>query len=811
MKKTFILLLGFLTGLTGFSQNLSSSQIYHEIEKLRSPYRVLYLAAHPDDENTRLISYFANEEKARTAYLSLTRGDGGQNLIGKEKGALLGVLRSQELMAARRIDGGEQFFTRAVDFGYSKTSSETFEFWGKEEILGDVVYILRYFKPHIIINRFPAENYSGHGHHHASALLSRKAFEMAGDSTAYPDQISEVGVWSPTTLYLNSSTWWDKSLPERAKNDFSISTINIGKFNKNLGYSYNELAAFSRSQHKSQGFGSAPQRGDREEYLEFLAGEMAHGESLLINSALDSIDVAWVKLSPQIDSILNHFDHSRPYLIANALLDLRESAIELNADGRFDKKIESINSLVLQCLGVIAEVISDDEIVFRDQEIKIDLEIINRSVVNLNFKGIRCDSTYHSWNRPLEENKTFSDTLIVRFDSNNAFSTPYWLAKEYEYRFDHSQELLKKPVSNGLMCKVDFTLDDKEISVESPMIYKWTDRVKGGQKKNVALLPKNVASFEHPLYFPKDSVVNGRIYDRIALSESGTWEKKIEGVDIDNPTDHFDSKYFTTWTFPFKSQVKSKNPVMSILTKDGEQVNSLVEIEYDHIPYQTVLLPARSKVVPLNMLEESPKIAYVKGPDNEMISYLRELELNIQEFSQDDLLNGQLSDYDVLLFGIRSLNVDPSWNDHAEAIQAFMKSGGLVLMQYQTRGFNPKIISPYPFDISRKRVTDQNSSANISKKDHKVFNRPYEITRDDFDNWNQERGLYFADKWDENFETVVSWHDKDELDEFGSIIIGDYGKGAFIYTGVSFFRHIPYGVPGSYKLFVNLASYRQGK
>ena len=355
MKSRLLIISLISLSFSSFGQNLNSSEIYHEIEKLRSPYRVLYLAAHPDDENTRLISYFANEEKVRTAYLSLTRGDGGQNLIGKEKGALLGVLRSQELMSARRLDGGEQFFTRAVDFGYSKTSAETFNFWGKEEILSDVVYIIRYFKPHIIINRFPTDNYNGHGHHHASALLSRQAFEVAGDSSKFPEQIEDVGVWQASTLYHNGSSWWDKNLPERAKNDFSISTINIGQFNKNLGYSYNELAAFSRSQHKSQGFGSAPQRGDKEEYLEFLAGNMAQGEKIFSNIDLDTLDVAWALLNPQIDSILGHFSHSRPYLSVEGLLQLRKDAMAINTDGRFDKQIERINHIILESLGVITE------------------------------------------------------------------------------------------------------------------------------------------------------------------------------------------------------------------------------------------------------------------------------------------------------------------------------------------------------------------------------------------------------------------------------------------------------------------------
>ena len=813
MKKISLASLLLLSFFSASAQEKNATDIYHEIEKLVSPYRVLYLAAHPDDENTRLISYFANEVKASTAYLSLTRGDGGQNLIGDEKGDLLGVLRTQELLAAREIDGGRQFFTRAVDFGYSKSSTETFAFWEKDRILSDVVYIFRYFKPHIVINRFPTENYGGHGHHLASAILSEEAFSISAQHDRYTDQLQELSPWNVGTLFFNNSSWWDKSLDERARNDFSITGLDVGTYNDLLGYSYNELAAYSRSQHKSQGFGAAPQRGEQIEYLEYLKGQFNPGQ-LLHEQLLDSLDRAWLNLEGDFKNILESYDFQQPSASVEGLLALKQKAEAINIDGRFTAKINSLAEIISSCMGLSIEIIAESASYVRGDSLVVDIEVINRSHLPLKLASVTFDSTFQSWNRDLNENQMFRDTMLIVIDEEEAFTTPYWLVKPHDKSFDHDQELLKNPVGPSLSCQVKLEIDGTSLTYDRKIIYKWTDRVKGGLTRPIRVLPDYLVDFDQGIYFSSDSTFQGIVFIRSNTGADQDVNLEFEeNQSMDLPSiRNLNLPSMTTISEQFKGELKSagKNGMDISFSDQDSSIShySLLEINFDHIEPVDVLLKPKARVLPVELKEGPGKIAYVEGPDNEMITYLQRFGLDITSFTMEDLMEGKLKEYKVLLFGIRSLNVDPTWNEHAAEIQEFIKGGGLVVMQYQTsRGINPVEISPYAFNISRMRVTDENSSANISRKNHAILNYPNVLSAEDFKGWNQERGLYFADSWSEDFTTVLSWHDKDELDQFGSLIIGDFGKGAFIYTGISFFRHIPFGVPGSYKLLTNILSY----
>ena len=808
--------------LSGFSisaQQLNSSEIYHELLKFKSPYRVLYLAAHPDDENTRLISYFSNELKTRTAYLSLTRGDGGQNLIGNEKGELLGVLRTQELMAARKIDGGEQFFTRAVDFGYSKTDKETFEFWGKDEILSDVIYVIRHFKPHIIINRFPTNNYSGHGHHLASALLSAEAFQKSADETVFPKQLDEIGTWQTGSLFLNSSSWWDKTLPERAMADLSISEINVGRYNQLLGYSYNELSAHSRTQHKSQGFGSSPDKGDQIEYLEYLNGKFIQG-SFLHEDLLDSADKAWLDIGSDIDSLLVQFDFANPVTIIPNLLIIRNKVAVLDSIfDRFDYKMDHLNEILLQCLSVSIDVLAESDFSTKGSELKLRIEAICRSEYSVVFKEVELNNDIFSWNRKLENNVFLKDTIRLSLTEVIDYTGPYWIKSPFENRFDHSQEMLKFPESLEFSARIKIVIDSNEIEFDKAVKYKWTDRVKGGLENSLRILPSLTLQFDKFVYVSTDSSIKGNVviksFDKIALQGKLIFKKDslIEITDLDT----INVAAGTSVSIPFSGKLKKGNimdPLLkvSFVSDKDTFMNQLIEIKYDHIKSQSVLKPAVSKILTLNLSSSPGKIAYVEGPDNEMISYLKELGCHIETLNQSDLRSGKLSEYDVLLFGIRSLNVDIGWNDHSEAILDFTKKGGLVVVQYQTsRDVAPVKFSPFPFEIGRNRVTNENSNTTFLLPDHHILNRPYKLTNSDFSGWNQERGLYFAENMDENFQSILAWNDDEEEALTGSLIVGNYGKGAFIYTGISFFRHIPNGVSGSNKLLLNILSYKNVK
>ncbi|MEQ9064591.1 MAG: PIG-L family deacetylase [Vicingaceae bacterium] len=818
MKLNLLAMLIFLPITSLFSQR-SSSELIEELGRLKSPYRIMYLAAHPDDENTRLISYLTGHLKADVAYLSLTRGSGGQNLIGPEKGPHLGILRTEELLAARRIDHGRQFFTRAIDFGYSKTSEESFTMWGEQEVLHDVVYIMRHFKPHIVIDRFPPNNYAGHGHHQASAILSDEAFDLCSDSVKFPMQIDRFGIWSPSRLYFNSSSWWDKTLPERAKNDQLIKEINVGVYNENLGYSYNELSAFSRSQHKSQGFGSAASRGDQFEYLEFIKGEVTNNE-LLNEGMLDEADRSWLALSTIIDSIIDSFDFNHPDASVPKLIALRRRVVDLATNHvRFNEKLSLLDNIIFGCLGLNVEVTCQKPVFTDNQEIIAQISAINRSSVPTSLIEVQTANDVLSWNRMLENNVVFTDTFLLAGGESLKFSNPFWIGPEGDNLYHFDPEYLTESSSqvNFPKVKVKLAILGDSIEREFPVIYQWTDRVKGGLEKNISILPEVTIAFDQRIYFPDSGAIRGNVLLKVHGNSEVSGRLVFRGdtsLHLKSDDEIVIKNTGAAILHPFElgySSLDLSNATikMAFVTNNDTFDLEYSEIVYDHIRPQMALLPCAAKVVPVEFGQSPGRIAYIPGPDNEMIEYLRDAGCEIEDFDESDFLSDKLSSFDVLLFGIRSLNVNPNLNNYSLQVQSFIRSGGTAILLYQTsRGMESPKISPYPFTISRKRITDERAETKILKPEHPLLNKPFKITLADFDGWNQERGLYFADDRSEKFNVLFAWHDPEETDEFGGMIVAKYGKGAFIYTGISFFRHIPAGVSGSYKLLYNTLSFK---
>ena len=807
-------------GSFALAQSTSSSDILESLHRLKSPYRVLYLAAHPDDENTKLISYFTGHEKAEVAYLSLTRGSGGQNLIGSEKGVLLGVLRTEELLAARRIDGARQFFTHALDFGYSKTSEESFRLWEKEIITEDVVYVMRYFKPHVIINRFPPTNYAGHGHHQASAILSAEAFDLCGDSSYFPGNLRKMGIWSPGSLYFNASSWWDKTLPERAKNDQLITEINIGQYNSVLGYSYNELAALSRSQHKTQGFGSSPSRGDQFEYLEYVKGMYEPGKILNPN-LLDSIDRQWLDMTPKLDEIIAHFDAESPVSSLSALLALRDEVAKLTFySNRFSYKLENLDAIIGSCLGLSIELKADRPDFTHRDTIVVHAELLNRSDSNVSLISMvyQGDNEF-TWNRPLLNNELFKDTFLLEAWKHARFSNPYWVDEPWDNRYHYDSDYLKTSGSdmNCPVAMVNLNISGRVISYFIPIQYFWTDRVKGGLKKNIRILPEISLAFDRKIYFPGNGKITGNVVvsshsnnpvngELVLIGDSSLKCTAFSPIHLETSGASVNVPFELTYA----DLMLEDKGLRALFVNDSDTFGlEFQEIEYDHIRPQIVLTPCSAQVVPIEFNRLPGRIAYISGPDNEIVNYLKDIGCAIEEITESDILSGELEYYNVLLFGIRSINVNPALKKYVDQIHTFTQNGGTVVVMYQTsQGINPLEIAPYPFEISRNRVTDEAADVRIVDELHPIVNKPYKLNGDDFKGWNQERGLYFAGERSEKYQVLFGWSDHGAEEDLGSLIVGDYGKGAFIYTGISFFRHIPAGVPGSYKLLLNILSYK---
>lgn len=817
--KNILAVLFFLLSISTFAQRqLNSSEIKLALKKLNTLGSVLYIAAHPDDENTRLIAYMANERMVRTGYLSLTRGDGGQNLVGTEKGPLMGVLRTQELLEARKIDGGEQFFTRAVDFGYSKTAEETFAKWDKQKVLADVVWAIRKFRPDVIITRFPATSRAGHGHHTASAILAEEAFDLAGDPKAFPEQLTYTSVWQPKRLYLNTSTWWDKDLPTKATdNPEQYTTIDVGTYNALLGKSYSEIASESRTMHKSQGFGSGKVRGSKLEYLELVKGEKSSN-----NDIFNGIDISWGKIKGA-ETIAKHmvnttlsFDMEHPESVVPLLLETHQLIDRLPDSEWKQIKLSEIRSIISAATGLFVEVRADHYSTTSGSEIELSIDLVNRSNLKIKLINVKYGEKDTLINTSLNNNQALS--FKSNFICPNIQSTnPYWLNNDFEglYTVD-TQDLIGKPQNQpALSVYFNFKINDVFFPVIREVIYKHTDRVKGEIYRPFVILPKVTANISDNVYVFSDSnskeiSVTLKTHKEnetgnVSLSLPEGWKSEPSSLQYELKTKN-EEKIVVFNVTP--SNTESVGDVKVILNNENKTAKSLVTIEYDHIQTQTLLPEAKAKLVRLNVAIKGKNIGYIKGAGDEVPTALEQLGYTVTMLDENSLKNSDLSQYDAIVAGIRTYNTNKYMPNVYNKLMEYVKDGGNYVVQYNTnRKVDTKTMAPYPLTLSRGRVTVEEAKVTFLAPKHLIMNTPNKITKADFDGWVQERGLYFPNEWDKNYTPILGWNDPNEEMTKGSLLVANYGKGSFIYTGISFFRELPAGVSGAFKLFANIVSY----
>ncbi|MCF8412908.1 MAG: PIG-L family deacetylase [Melioribacteraceae bacterium] len=819
MKKiifTFVFTLSFFIEYVAQPVKIDTpTQIKSKIEKLKVLGSVLYIAAHPDDENEPLLAYLALGKKYRSAYMSLTRGDGGQNLIGPEIGAQMGLIRTYELLEARKIDGAEQFFSRAIDFGYSKTIDETIEFWGEDNILSDIVRVYRKFKPDVIITRFPVAGFQTHGHHTASAMLALKAFRISGKTDTFPEQLKVLEPFQPTRIFHND---WRPRFDESVdKNDFI--KLNVGEYSKDFGKSYSEIGAESRSMHKSQGFGDRGKRGEYFNFVRLLDGEPASTE------IMDGVETNWnrVKGAKQIPSlienILEKFDSSELPEIIDDLLNLRKAIEKLDENHWTKIKIDEINQIILDCTGLWFEVISEDYSSIPGGIGKLNFELVNRSDFPVKLKSIELpfDQKIEKENLELKNNTPESFLYTLKIPESAEISNPYWLRnKSSNFLFDIEDEnLIGKPVTSGLTGKFIFDFNGTEIAADIPILHRSVDRVDGEIYRKFEIRPPITANFEKPVYLSssndkftvavklKNFAENHEV--KVRLNADPEW--KIEN---NARTVLFDSKYqekIIEFIFtPPAGQTESELKV--VISAGGKQYNqSINEVEYSHIPKISYLPLAVSKLVKVELENRAKQIGYVEGAGDEIPGALIQLGCEVQFLSDAELLNGNLNKFDAIVTGIRAFNTQSEMKNYLPGLLKYVEEGGTLLVQYNVSfGIQVDQVGPYPFTISRDRITEEDAKINILDLTHPLMHYPNKITQKDFENWVQERGLYFAGEWDEKYVPLLSGNDKGESLKNGSLLYTQFGEGVFIYTGISFFRQLPAGVPGAYRLFVNLIS-----
>lgn len=800
----------------------NSSEIFEAVQKLNVLASVMYMAAHPDDENTRLIAYLANHEKARTSYLSLTRGDGGQNLIGSELRELLGVIRTQELLAARGVDGGEQLFSRANDFGFSKHPDETFAIWDKNEVLYDVVLAIRKFKPDVIINRFDHRRAGKtHGHHTASAMLSLEAFDLTNNPEVFSEQLETLDTWQPTRIFYNTSWWRYGSRENFAKVDKSnMAVVDIGVFYPLKGVSNNELASIASSQHLCQGFGRLTFRGAQKEYLEFLKGEELNENKDIFSG----IDTSWNRIdggqaiAALLEPIEANFNFQSPATHIPDLVAAYNLLQQSSNDHWKNIKSKEILNIIQWCAGLYLEASTDTATAAPGELINLNFELLNRSEIPIQVEQIKLKDQVLAVNFALNNNQKQSLKETFKIDPNTATSAPYWLDSDGTlgmYTVDDKQLIGLPETPAPLQVEYSLRIAGSLISIYKDVVHRYSEPDKGELYRPFEVLPIVTSSFKAPVEIfnntsEKEIMVTvkagtNNIAGYVTVDAPEGWQvlPSQQKVEIANK---YDTQNLIFTVFPPQGQ--SEGYIWPVVVVDKvEYDRKLVEIDYQHIPYQSVLLPNYTKVVRLPIQKEGTNIAYIEGAGDAVPESLQQIGYNVEVLKPSEINASRLNNFDAVVVGIRAYNILDDLTFKQDVLFDFVKNGGNMIVQYNTnRRLKTEQIAPYPLSLSRDRVTDENAKVTLIAPSHEVLNYPNKIVPSDFDGWVQERGLYFPNEWDDNFKPILAMNDPGESTKRGSLLVAKYGEGHYIYTGLSFFREFPAGVPGAFKLFANMLS-----
>jgi LmbE family N-acetylglucosaminyl deacetylase len=792
----------------------NAADLHQAIKKLNVLGSILYVAAHPDDENTRMISYLRNAKLYDVTYLSLTRGDGGQNLIGSEMRELLGVLRTQELLMARSVDGGKQMFSRANDFGFSKSPEETLRFWDKDAVLSDVVWTYRQVKPDVVINRFYHDKkYDTHGHHTASAMLSVEAFDLAGKADVYPDQLKHTDPWQARRQFFNTSWFFYGSQEAFAKIDKStLWPLDIGVYLPLKGKSNNEIAAESRSMHRCQGFGSLTTRGESLDYLDFIKGDKPATQDIF-----EGINTTWTrvaggepigKLLAQIEKEYRSDDPSAS--VPDLLTAMK--MIQSLPDGFWKhKKLAEIREVIRGCMGLYLETTANEPTATPGDPVKIRMEIINRSLHTVQLQGVSIQPALFDTmpQFTLSGNKGWILERTVRIAENTAFTAPYWLQKRATLgMYDVQDQLLRGVPETPRYASVkwNITVNNVPLQFETEVAWKTGEPAIGEVWRPFEVLPPVFVEFTEPSYLftQKEQEVQVRARaGRDNVSGKITVGQSSQTFALNKKDEE------TVLSFRIRPENGQKEATLNVSAEvDGKFYSSkLVTIQYDHIPQQSVLLPAATQASWVDLKVKAKTVGYYPGAGDDIPAALGQMGCTIKVLEAKDMELTTLSKLDAIVMGIRAYNTKDDLKIHHAKLMEYVQNGGTLVVQYNTTGdLVVKDLAPYPMKLSRSRVTDELAEVRFLQPNHPVLNGPNKITTKDFEGWVQERGLYFPGEWDPAFAAVLSANDPGEKPSDSPLLVAKYGKGHYVYTGLSFFRELPAGVPGAFRLFANLIS-----
>ncbi len=775
MRKIIVSLVVFCAFLSNVVAQKNSAEIVAQIKGLKTVASVLYFAAHPDDENNSFLPYLTKERNFRTAYLSLTRGDGGQNLIGKEQGIELGMIRSQELLAARRIDGAEQYFSTAYEFGFSKSSEEALQIWDHEKVLSDAVWIIRKFQPDIIITRFPRDARAGHGHHSASAIIANEAFIAAADPTKFPEQF-KYGV----------STWQAKRILWNTFNFGTVNTTNenqlkleVGGYNPIIGKSYGEIGAEARTMHKSQGEGRPRRRGTSYEFFELTGGDSAKID------IMEGVNTSWTRLQgapveTSIDKILSTFNINNPAGAVPGLVKLYQQINALPISNWRNYKLEQVQDIIKSCAGIFIEATSQQQQVIPGEAIPVQFLFNQRSNANGVLLSVQLPSKDSVLNKSLVNNQNIEFTYTLKVPEDKTLSQPYWLKyPKTEGMFVVKDQMLIGKSENDPEFEgtVQVAIEKQVFTFKVPVLYKYTDPTKGDVYQPIAVVPDIEMKYNKEVYLvaPGDSVT--------LTYQTKDHKGKNEYTNVKYSSDHFPETFYSI---------------------------SAKSIAYDHIPTITYIPNTSIKIVPVNVKNTSKHIGYIDGAGDKIPEALVELGATVTHLTESDITAENLKQFDAIVVGIRAYNMYAYLTDKNDILNAYVNQGGNLIVQYLKSnqvGIKPVKVGPYKFSVnSGKRVTQEDVPVTFTLPNHTVLNTPNKITATDFENWVQERSTYQSDNFDAHFEAPLTMNDKGEVPSNGSLLIAPYGKGNMVYLSLVLFRQLPAGNPGAYKLLANIIS-----
>lgn len=827
-KVSAVFILGFYTVFCSAQQvrPLKSSEIYRDLKTLKHLPKVLYLAAHPDDENTGLLSWLINDQNVETGYLSLTRGDGGQNLLGTEQGAALGLIRTHELLEARKLDGAQQFFTRAIDFGFSKNTTDTFKQWNADSITADVVWVIRNFRPDVIICRFPPNSAAGHGQHAASAVVAEKAFKLAGDKTAFPEQLKYVNVWQPKRVLWN--TFRFGGVNTTAEDQLKVT---VGQYDAQLGMGYGELAGLSRSLHKSQGAGTQSVAGIRTEYFAHVIGEPAKA------TLFDGITKTWTSkgnadIDQSLDQIIAGFNFNNPELSLPALIALRKKVTNLKDEALKKDKLKSLDNIILSCAGFMGEAVTSQAEAVAGDRYNFSLNLISRATNPVVLEDVQWLNQPKSYNRKLSKDSLITIRHDIQIPADAALTEPYWLAKPpvnaATFSVPNDTIVGLPEAESPLNVLLGLKIGPEKFQVKLPLSFKKLDPVRGDVVEALRIVPALELKFTQPLYVARENedlhlslnvkVNSAKHFNKGVLNLVYNGER-LGGADVNS----LNGKDITIDYVIPKTKLAAINSSRLQLdanfVADGAIYNKRQAlIQYPHLPSLQYFVPATATVMKGDIQTKVKKVGYIEGAGDFIPEFLRIAGIQVDVLKDEDFYgninesagNGnqnKLSQYDAIVLGVRANNTEKKLGRWMPFLWSYVKAGGNLVMQYNTnQDTTVDQLGMYNFSIANKRVTEENAAVKFLNPNHKLLNFPNKITADDFKGWVQERGAYFPVQWDAAYEPLFEMHDTDEEPLQGSTLYAKYGKGNFIYTPLSFFRQLPAGNVGAARLFFNFLS-----